>query len=59
MFLGLTGTGIIIDTSFSFTMTNAINPIKEPYTKTLLFFTLISSLSIPMFWLAGKKQNTN
>ena len=58
MFLGTTGTGIIIDTLLVYNE-NAINPIKEPYTKTLLFFTLISSLSIPMFWLAGKKQNTN
>ena len=54
MFLGTTGTGIIIDTLLTYN-NSAINPIEEPYTKTLLFFTLISSLSIPMFWLAGKK----
>ena len=58
MFLGTTGTGIIIDSLLVYNE-SAINPIEEPYTKTLLFFTLISSLSIPMFWLAGKKQNTN
>jgi MFS family permease len=56
MFLGTTGTGIIIDTLLTYN-NSAINPIEEPYTKTLLFFTLISSLSIPMFWLAGKKTN--
>ena len=55
MFLGTTGTGIIIDTLLAYNET-ASSPIIEPYTKTLLFFTLISSLSIPMFWLAGKKQ---
>ena len=53
MFIGTTGTGIILDTLISYNET-AINPISEPYTKTLLFFTLISSLSIPMFWFAGK-----
>ena len=58
MFLGTTGTGIIIDSLLVYNE-SAINPIEEPYTKTLLFFTLISSLSIPMFWLAGKKQKTN
>ena len=58
MFLGTTGTGIIIDTLLAYNETTT-NPISEPYTKTLLFFTLISSLSIPMFWLAGKKQKTN
>lgn len=58
MFIGTTGTGIIIDTLLAYNET-ATNPIIEPYTKTLLFFTLISSLSIPMFWLAGKKQKTN
>ena len=55
MFLGTTGTGIVIDTLLAYNET-AQSPIIEPYTKTLLFFTLISSLSIPMFWLAGKKQ---
>ena len=58
MFIGTTGTGIIIDTLLAYNE-STINPIEEPYTKTLLFFTLISSLSIPMFWLAGKKQKTN
>ena len=58
MFLGTTGTGIIIDSLLVYNE-SAINPIEEPYTKTLLFFTLISSLSIPMFWLAGKKHKTN
>ena len=53
MFIGTTGTGIILDTLISYNET-AISPISEPYTKTLLFFTLISSLSIPMFWFAGK-----
>jgi len=53
MFIGTTGTGIILDTLISYNET-AVNPISEPYTKTLLFFTLVSSLSIPMFWFAGK-----
>ena len=53
MFIGTTGTGIILDSLILYNET-AINPISEPYTKTLLFFTLISSLSIPMFWFAGK-----
>ena len=56
MFLGTTGTGIIIDALLAYNEIS-LNPIKEPYTKTLLFFTLISSLSIPMFWFAGKKIN--
>ena len=56
MFIGTTGTGIILDTLIMYNE-NALVPISEPYTKTLLFFTLISSLSIPMFWFAGKKQN--
>ena len=56
MFLGTTGTGIIIDVLLAYNETS-LNPIKEPYTKTLLFFTLVSSLSIPMFWFAGKKIN--
>ena len=56
MFLGTTGTGIIIDALLAYNETS-LNPIKEPYTKTLLFFTLVSSLSIPMFWFAGKKIN--
>ena len=54
MFIGTTGTGIILDTLIMYNE-NALVPISEPYTKTLLFFTLISSLSIPMFWFAGKK----
>ena len=54
MFIGTTGTGIILDTLIMYNE-NAVVPISEPYTKTLLFFTLISSLSIPMFWFAGKK----
>ena len=54
MFIGTTGTGIILDTLIIYNE-NALVPISEPYTKTLLFFTLISSLSIPMFWFAGKK----
>ena len=54
MFIGTTGTGIILDTLITYNE-NALVPISEPYTKTLLFFTLISSLSIPMFWFAGKK----
>ena len=56
MFLGTTGAGIIIDALLAYNETS-LNPIKEPYTKTLLFFTLVSSLSIPMFWFAGKKIN--
>ena len=56
MFLGTTGTGIIIDALLAYNEIS-LNPIKEPYTKTLLFFTLVSSLSIPMFWFAGKKIN--
>ena len=56
MFLGTTGTGIIIDVLLAYNETS-LNPIKEPYTKTLLFFTLVSSLSIPMFWFAGEKIN--
>ena len=54
MFIGTTGTGIILDTLIMYNE-YALVPISEPYTKTLLFFTLISSLSIPMFWFAGKK----
>ena len=54
IFIGTTGTGIILDTLIMYNE-NALVPISEPYTKTLLFFTLISSLSIPMFWFAGKK----
>lgn len=54
MFIGTTGTGVILDTLIMYNE-NALVPISEPYTKTLLFFTLISSLSIPMFWFAGKK----
>ena len=56
MFLGTTGAGIIIDALLAYNEIS-LNPIKEPYTKTLLFFTLVSSLSIPMFWFAGKKIN--
>jgi MFS family permease len=48
MFLGTTVSGIVIDYLIS------IN-VSEPYTKTLLSFTLISALSIPLFWLSGKK----
>jgi len=55
MFLGTTGAGIILDSLILYNET-AINPIEEPYTKTLLFFTIISSFSIPMFWLAGRKE---
>ena len=36
----LLGVGIIIDTLLAYNETTT-NPISEPYTKTLLFFTLI------------------
>jgi hypothetical protein len=29
--------------------------VAEPYTWTLLTFTLISTIAIPLFWLAGRR----
>jgi MFS family permease len=46
--VGITGGGIFIDWLISLN-------VAEPYTWTLLVFTLISLLAIPLFYLAGRR----
>ncbi len=46
--IGITAGGIVID------MMNA-DGVAEPYTWTLLTFTLLSLLAIPLFYLAGRR----
>ena len=47
MFVGTTGAGILLDILIGM-------GIEEPYTKTLLFFTVLSGiLALPLFWFAG------
>jgi MFS family permease len=46
--IGITGGGILID------HLTAIG-VAEPFTKTLLIFTMLSSLAVPCFWIAGRR----
>ncbi len=46
--IGATVGGIMVDRL-------AAQGVETPYTWTLLAFTLISALAIPLFWLAGKR----
>jgi MFS family permease len=46
--IGITAGGISIDRM-------AAAGVSQPYTWTLLVFTLISALAIPLFWVAGRR----
>ena len=46
--VGVSIAGLVIDWQMA-------AQIPEPYTKTLVTFTLVSMLSIPMFWVAGRR----
>jgi hypothetical protein len=46
--IGITAGGITIDWLRA-------QGVAEPYTWTLLTFTLISTIAIPLFWLAGRR----
>lgn len=46
--LGITGGGIVIDALMAFA-------VAEPYTKTLLTFTLISLAAAPLYYIAGRR----
>ena len=46
--IGVTVGGMVIDYMMA-------QGIPEPYTKTLLAFTILSLLAIPFFYLAGKR----
>jgi MFS family permease len=48
--VGITLGGVAIDAMIA-------RGVEEPYTKTLLFFTLLSLVSIPMFFIAGRRYN--
>ncbi len=46
--VGVSIAGLVIDWQMA-------AQIPDPYTKTLVTFTLISMLSIPMYWVAGRR----
>jgi MFS family permease len=46
--IGITGGGYMIDALMA-------AGVAEPYTKTLLVFTVLSSTAIPCFWVAGRR----
>jgi MFS family permease len=46
--IGITGGGYMIDALMA-------NGTPEPYTKTLIAFTVLSSTAIPCFWIAGRR----
>jgi MFS family permease len=46
--IGITGGGYMIDALIA-------AGAEEPYTRTLLAFTALSSLAIPCFWVAGRR----
>jgi MFS family permease len=46
--IGITGGGYMIDALIA-------AGVEEPYTKTLLVFTTLSTVAIPCFWVAGRR----
>jgi MFS family permease len=46
--VGITGGGYLIDALIA-------RGVEEPYTKTLLIFTSLSTAAIPCFWVAGRR----
>jgi MFS family permease len=46
--IGITGGGYLIDALIA-------RGVEEPFTKTLLVFTTLSTLAIPCFWVAGRR----
>jgi hypothetical protein len=46
--IGVTSAGVVIDVLER-------NGVAEPYTWTLLTFTIVASLAIPLFFFAGRR----